>query len=84
MSDTPNTSGTKRPPRQSRTGLTSTGARANLDMTARAINVELKAAGEESFVSTANPVVTDLAQKLEIVKFVIAAILSAAAGFVLW
>ncbi|WP_138515172.1 transcription antitermination factor NusB [Rhodoferax bucti] len=27
MSDTPNTSGTKRPPRQSRTGLTATGAR---------------------------------------------------------
>lgn len=45
---------------------------AQLDFTARTINKELKASEEESFVTTRTNANTNLAVKLEIVKFVIA------------
>lgn len=44
----------------------------DLDNVARAVNSELKAATEESFVETRDPRQTDLETKLEIVKYVIA------------
>lgn len=44
----------------------------SLDTTAKAVNAQLKAHQEESFVATSSPAVTVLANKLEIVKFVIA------------
>ncbi len=44
----------------------------NLDDVARAINTQLKAMGEESFVAQKNPATDDLVNKLEIVKLVIA------------
>lgn len=46
--------------------------KANLDDVARAINTQLKAMGEESFVAQKNPTTDDLVNKLEIVKLVIA------------
>lgn len=45
----------------------------DLDTVARAVNTELKAAGEESFVGSAsNPARTVLALKLDVVKAIIA------------
>lgn len=45
----------------------------NLDTVAKTINAELKAAAEESFVSTKpNPMADNLADRLELVKFIIA------------
>jgi hypothetical protein len=44
----------------------------SLDDTARKVNGNLKAAGEESFVALANPASSDLSLQLEIVKAVIA------------
>ena len=52
--------------------LSTTTNKPSLDSTARMVNADLKAAGEESFVATSSPASTELAQKLEIVKFVIA------------
>ena len=53
-------------PLTNRTGL-------NLDAVAKTINAELKAAAEESFVSTKpNPTADSLAERLELVKFIIA------------
>ena len=46
--------------------------RPNLNDVARAVNAELKALGEESFVGTAAPGQADLSNKLDIVKSVIA------------
>lgn len=45
----------------------------NLDAVAKTINAELKAAAEESFVSTKpNPTADSLAERLELIKFIIA------------
>jgi len=52
-------------PLQSKSGF-------DLDSVARGINTELKAAGEESFVTAANPARTALALKLDVVKEIIA------------
>lgn len=52
-------------PLQSRSGF-------DLDSIAKAINAELKAANEESFVNTTNnPTVTHLQAQLELVKYII-------------
>lgn len=44
----------------------------NLDAVAKAVNAELKQAGEGSFVDARSPKTTVLENKLEVVKFVIA------------
>ena len=53
-------------PLQSKSGF-------DLDSVAKAINSELKQTAEESFVETASPLNTELAQKLDIVVYVIKA-----------